>query len=193
MDFNSLKLIDFDESKELFLYQTSIIQKLKNKEDANNILRLSILQTLSPIEDFGSAEKIINAYFYEHKDFNLCVIGSYLRSKWCFDIENDIYLEYLKSTYDSYNNKSKAIIQYLIALNLLKNNDDNNGVIQHLTIALSLFKDFNNCKILLCILTNKEGFFDIDDLDSFSKGDVSSITLDQLTDPEEFIKEFIIR
>lgn len=184
MEFCKLKLISIEESKELFFVQNKLIRKIETKDNTvSNVLRLAILQTLPPIGDYECAQKILEDAFNDYKDFSLCIIGSYLCSKWCFDIFEDKYLNFLIENYHKYSDRDKAIVEFLIALNLLKNDCCTKEITEHLEKSVALCDEFKNNKILLNNLKNIN--CDLHE-DSFY-----NLNIEESIDPHNFISEFI--
>ena len=73
---NISSLISKEESYELFKCQNGIINN-RNFSNTEKLIRLSILQTLPPIEDWESASKMLKEYIYTFDTFNL-LVGAFI-------------------------------------------------------------------------------------------------------------------
>lgn len=76
------------ESPELFLIQNKLLEKISHDVDINNIIRLSLLNTLSPISDYKAAVSILLPYIGMDDNHTLDIIGAHLSSNWIFDKDN---------------------------------------------------------------------------------------------------------
>lgn len=82
--FEDVNLITPKESIELFQYQKELIDSCANKPLADTLVRLALLQTLTPINDTKEGINILRKHGISFDDFSLLVIGSYLMSTWSF-------------------------------------------------------------------------------------------------------------
>ena len=77
MDFSKIPfLITKDESHELYEYQGNVL-KSPLLSDEEKLIRLAIIQTLAPVEDWESAAELLKGYIYSFNKFNL-LIGAFI-------------------------------------------------------------------------------------------------------------------
>ena len=88
-----LKLIEKNESIDLYNMQKVLLDRIKHSFNIQDIIRLALLQTLAPIGDYFSAVEILHKYLGQDKSYRLEIIGAYLTSLW-IDNKNE-FVSYL--------------------------------------------------------------------------------------------------
>lgn len=112
---NILNLIQEKESIELFRIQEKILEQINQTQDIYHIIRLGLLQTLPPVEDYQAAIDVLLPYIGKDSQYKLEVIGAYICAVFIFD-EDCPFLSYLKSNYSELTEKIQSIVCYIEAL-----------------------------------------------------------------------------
>ena len=98
MDFTKIpNLITNDESHELYEYQNDIIYS-QSLSDEEKLIRLAIIQTLSPVEDWESASDLLKEHIRNFSTFNL-LIGVFI-SLTAFEFVRYKDIDYFNSLID---------------------------------------------------------------------------------------------
>lgn len=183
--FDLIKPYDNDEG--YFDYQDKLLQNISN--NAENALRLAILQTLAPVENYKSAICLLQYEQDIFDDKRISLIGFYLSIVW--NGEPKKFINKMLSYSQKESNEYKSMVDYLLALqSLYKEQEDE--MIAFLKKSIALYKFHVNNFLLLSQYSNKK------DSKLYIKKARENIinmtdneTIEYFTDPNNFIGEFI--
>ena len=117
--FDLIKPYDNDEG--YFDYQDKLLQNISN--NAENALRLAILQTLAPVENYESAICLLQYEQDIFDDKRISLIGFYLSIVW--NGEPKKFINKMLSYSQKASNEYKSMVEYLLALqSLYKEQED---------------------------------------------------------------------
>lgn len=125
IEFSKFKLVTKSESKELFSFQSNLLQGINESNFIEITLQVAILMTLPPVADYNEAIKILKAFSIENEDIRIFIFGSFLSSTWENHKEND-FISKLNSYIDIADNEQKAIINYLNAYDIFMHDNNSN-------------------------------------------------------------------
>lgn len=191
--FKNLKLISFQESKELYNKQSELVKNFSNSGMLADLIRISLLQTISPICDYSAATDIMVANMSD--DFDFLIIGAYFSASK-YECNYDVFLEKLNVQFFDYNNFQKSIVKYLCALQ-----EYNKGLTGYETAllnvneSLELCDDYPSNYYLRFLISH-----DLIDLTSAQKRvktilldkDIDKLSIDDMINPHKFIDEHIL-
>lgn len=122
-DLQQFNLIKVSENEKYFNYQSGLLKDIEENDSVESVLRLAILQTLSPFGDFEEADRILMYFSNYFKDIRLFMIGAYISIKMLF-VEENYFMEKLKVGYEGCSDEVKSMICYLHALECEQQGND---------------------------------------------------------------------
>lgn len=191
--FENIKLISFQESKELYKKQSELVKSFSNSGMLADLLRISLIQTISPICDYSAAADIMAANISD--DFYFLIIGAYFSASK-YECNFDIFLKNLNIQFCTYNNFQKSIVKYLSALQEYnKGRTDYETALLNVNESLELCNDYPSNYYLRFLISH-----DIVDLTSAQKRvktilldkDIDKLSIDDMINPHKFIDEHIL-
>lgn len=191
--FENLKLISFQESKELYNKQSELIKSFSNSGMLADLLRISLLQTIPPICDYSAATDIMVANMSD--DFDFLIIGAYFSASK-YECDFDIFLEKLNAHFFDYNNFQKSIVKYLSALQeYYKGHTGDKMALLNVNESLELCDDYPSNYYLRFLISR-----DLVDLTNAQKRvktilldkDIEKLSIDDIINPHKFIDERIL-
>lgn len=189
-----LKLIEKNETIDLYNMQKVLLDRIKHSFNIQDIIRLALLQTLAPIGDYFSAVEILHKYLGQDKSYRLEIIGAYLTSLW-IDNKNE-FVSYLLQDVDKTNNQIQSLIYFLKALDLYYKGE--NDPKEYLKKSIQLCDKYvNNIKLyaeyvddqdykLILYQKAEENIKEVKSIKEIEREDAW-----RFIDPQEFIDEFI--
>ncbi|MDO5521162.1 MAG: hypothetical protein Q4G58_11780 [bacterium] len=136
-----MNLIKEYQSKELYLIQKKILSRLEKQILADDIIELALLQTMSPIEDYENAMKVLEFFKNKVSDIRICIIGAYFSCMWDYNQEYS-FIEDLKRNIEYYDGKVQSIIYYIFAWSEYVRDGERNTIIDYLTKSISLYDQY---------------------------------------------------
>lgn len=191
--FENIKLISFQESKELYKKQSELVKSFSNSGMLADLLRISLIQTISPICDYSAAADIMAANISD--DFYFLIIGAYFSASK-YECNFDVFLKNLNIQFCTYNNFQKSIVKYLSALQEYnKGRTDYETALLNVNESLELCNDYPSNYYLRFLISH-----DIVDLTSAQKRvktilldkDIDKLSIDDMINPHKFIDEHIL-
>ena len=191
--FKNFKLISFQESKELYNKQSELVKKFSNSGMLADLIRISLLQTISPICDYSAATDIMVANMSD--DFDFLIIGAYFSASK-YECNFDVFLEKLNVQFSDYNNFQKSIVKYLCALQEYnKGRTGYETALLNVNESLELCDDYPSNYYLRFLISH-----DLIDLTSAQKRvktilldkDIDKLSIDDMINPHKFIDEHIL-
>lgn len=191
--FENLKLISFQESKELYNKQSELVKSYFNSGMPTDLIRISLLQTISPICDYSAATDIMIANMSD--DFDFLIIGAYFSASK-YECNFDAFLKKLNAQFFNYNKLQKSIVKFLNALQ--EYNKGQTGcemALLNVNASLELCDDYPSNYYLKFLISR-----DPADLTGAQKRvktilldkDINKLSVDDLIDPYKFINEHIL-
>ena len=191
--FEDVNLITPKESIELFQYQKELIDSYANKPLADTLVRLALLQTLTPINDTKEAINILRKHGISFDDFSLLVIGSYLMSTWSFGQKN-VFLEKILE-FEGLSDNELSIVKLLAAYDMIYQNNNNiNAAMCLLEESIKLCPRNPRAFLLLGYITKEQKYVvlakkSVDVI--LCDGKIKKLCISDLVDPEFFINEHV--
>jgi len=111
------------QNNKLYAYQCELIKKSSKENYTDFVLKLALLQTMSPAENHSVSINILQKYYKEDDDIRVGILGAHLSSVWeCY--KDNKFLPKLKETLPKLNdNQQKSIIYYLLAYDMFRKED----------------------------------------------------------------------
>lgn len=200
MDLTKIpNLIANEESHELFECQNEIINNL-NLSDEEKLIRLAIIQTLSPIEDWGSASEILKEHIFSFESFNF-LIGIFI-SLTAFELmryENiDYFISLLDDRIPTMQGNLLSVAYYIKAKFLFEKGDNTTEAVGLLKKSVDIGPNFvmNFMELSNYVDTDsKKRYYQkaYSNVRSYYKDQCKDISLQDLIDPLKFYNERIIR
>ena len=193
MLFDNIKLITNTENEELYCKQMQILEEYNKEQSIIDLIRFSLLYTLSPICDEKTAINILKSQ--DSHDFRFLIIGAYLVAYSHYS-NNNLFIDKLLDEYVNYSRFEKSIVNYLIALHYYSNSvgikDD---IVYYLNKSISLCDDYvSNFYLRFVITKNHEDAAKArrNIKRVLSGKEIESLTVDDLIDPQRYINEYIL-
>ena len=190
--FENIDLISLEDNKNLYKIQADLIEEYRKNATSNVLIRIALLQTISPISNQIGAINVLESFI--KKDFKLLIIGAYLSAE-CLDINNNKFLNILLRDYDHLDRAQKAMVMYLLTLhNYNRSNVTSEKNIQIILESIELEDKFVSNYYLYYIMNGN-----VDDkhkaranvINILSTDDIAKTHIEELIDPDFFIEEHI--
>ena len=191
--FDNLNLISYQESKELYNKQTNLLKAFSESGTSEALLRIVLLQTLTPICDTAAATEIMAENM--RNDYDFLVIGAYFSAE-NYECCHNIFLNKLLTQFSDLSDFQKSTVKYLCALQEYnKRQNDYSVALSNIDESIELCGDYSANFYLRYLISNdfedfkkaKENIKNI-----FSDEDISRMTIDDMINPYNFIDEHIL-
>lgn len=96
-------------------YNSILHREYEKTRNIHVLEKYVVSETLSPIEDYGNAVRIIRENYRNAVSCRLLIIGAHIVSKWCFDDNHNDFLNLLNEMYPFLPAAEKGIISFLNA------------------------------------------------------------------------------
>lgn len=200
MDLTKIpNLITDKESQELFVCQNEIINNLSLSNE-EKLIRLAIIQTLSPVEDWESAAQILKEHIFSFESFNF-LIGTFI-SLTAFELMRYENIDYFISLLDdkilTLQGELLSVAYYIKAKFLVEKEGNTTEAVELLKRSVDIGPNF------VMNFVELSNYVDIDskkrcyqkacsNVRSYYKDQCNVISLQDLIDPLKFYNERIIQ